>query len=288
MIAKTAWTFGMGLGQLSRPLTAYKASRKEEKHARLYKRRTAGTGSWDYDAWNLSATRSLERNLSSLSRESKRNPRVFWGHREASWLHQGHLDRGRDLSLCGGYSGSVFAGSARWTSLEFPIHCDDRYRGASTNLSQKRSTNCLGFLCTKWQLSWKCRNSAAGPRLSWWTLSDHHYLCWRRKAGPAGPRRWAQSLALTAERNQRRRLCHDLQLYLYALDSPLGLWSKWGSNQGKTSRRNDPSVRAGLGKRSRGQGSCRLRLRTRHLSGGRTFLWASSWSPAQDFRVNCR
>ena len=34
--------------------------------------------------------------------------------------------------------------------VEFPIHCDDGYRGASTNLSQKRSTNCLGFLCTKW------------------------------------------------------------------------------------------------------------------------------------------
>ena len=276
----------MGLGQLSRPLTAYKASRKEEKHARLYKRRTAGTGGWDYDTRNLPATRSLERNLSSLSRESKRNPRVFGGYWEASWLHQGHLDRGRDLSLCGRYLGSLLAGSPRWTPLEFPIHCDDRCRGASTNLSQKRSADCLGFLRKKWQLPRECRNRATGPKLSRWTLSDHHYLCGRRQASSASSRRWAQSLASPTKRNQWCWLCHDIQLYFYALDSSLGLWSKWGRKQGKTSGRIDSSVRAGLGERSRGQGSCRFRLRTCHLSRSRTFLWASSWSPAQDFRVN--
>ena len=185
----------MGLGQLSQPLTAYKAGRKEEKHARLYKRRTAWTGGWNYDTRNLPATGSLERDLSSLSRESKRNPRVFGGHREASWLHQGHLDRGRDLSLCGGYLGSIFAGRARWTPLEFPIHCDDGYRSSSSNLFEKRGSDGFSIFCPEWQFARKCRNRAVGPRSGRWALSDHHYLCRRRKIGPASPRRWAQSLA---------------------------------------------------------------------------------------------
>ncbi len=123
----------MGLGQLSRPLPLIRRVEKEEKHARLYKEELLELGA-EITTREIYQQPEVWKETYRSNRESK----------EQEFLGDIGKRHGY-IRILTGAGTSAYVGTPTPYLQEvhderhwFPIHCDDRYRGASTNLSQKK------------------------------------------------------------------------------------------------------------------------------------------------------
>ncbi len=226
------WNIWMG-PTIIRPLTAYKASRKERSMLD-YTKEELLTGSWHT---KFIKERKLVKTYCLSTGESKRNRQEFLGdHGEASYyIMRDSFDRW-ELQPNMGTPCSLSAevhDERHWT----PNHCDDGYRRIHKPISKK-----------KYQLSWfpwhevanfRVRNRAVGS-----DLGDKLYqitiTC--AEEGKLAQQAYGDERTLfQPKENQRCWLCYDLRASLMLLTAFL-VFDPSGKRSAKVYRRASPSI----------------------------------------------